>query len=392
MIRRHWTIFIALLFSAAGHALLLDRTRHLYLHATLTARREETITLAFVGDKQTATQRRENDSASAQSLASLVKALPPPLAAITQLLDPAPPRPPEVEKFPNEMGDASGKGFASNAANGKELLHAREGDEDQGFLSRDPVGRGKVGGPPSRNLELPGQGGSADSPGDPLIALTSLSHSLEFEQPAIRSVAPPPIPAPPIDRGAIMQPRRVDEIPARLTVPAPDISASMVRPVQPIAAVASPIVIAPMPQAVAATVQPTPRLSRNPPARGANQPAADSAQESDSESDPFAKIGSAAFRDGKVDVRFGRKIKTTRPKVPIVGQLDSLSLRNPRVVLKVNIDPSGKVTSVSVHKSSGSTAIDEPCQVAMYDWWFEPLKDSSGKPIADCQLFVIAFR
>jgi hypothetical protein len=28
----------------------------------------------------------------------------------------------------------------------------------------------------------------------------------------------------------------------------------------------------------------------------------------------------------------------------------------------------------------------------MYEWWFEPLKDKSGKPIPDTLLFTIGFR
>jgi TonB family protein len=125
---------------------------------------------------------------------------------------------------------------------------------------------------------------------------------------------------------------------------------------------------------------------------GPNVPAADPAQQSDSETDPFSKIGSVEFRDGRLDVQFGRKVKVTRPRVPIVGQIDAMTLRQPRVVLKVTTDVTGKVTSVAIHKSSGSNEIDQPCLIAMYDWWFEPAKDKAGRPLADTFLFTISFR
>jgi TonB family protein len=126
---------------------------------------------------------------------------------------------------------------------------------------------------------------------------------------------------------------------------------------------------------------------------GPTTPAADPAQPSDSESDPFARIGSAnLLRDGKLEVQFGRKVKTVRPKVPLVGQIDAFAMVNPSVTLKVNIDPTGKVTHAMIHKSSGSNEIDQPCLIAMYEWWFEPLKDKSGRPIPDSLLFTISFR
>ena len=53
---------------------------------------------------------------------------------------------------------------------------------------------------------------------------------------------------------------------------------------------------------------------------------------------------------------------------------------------------SGKVTAVDVFKSSGSNEIDQPCLIAMYDWWFEPLRDKAGRPVPDTILFTINFR
>ncbi len=62
------------------------------------------------------------------------------------------------------------------------------------------------------------------------------------------------------------------------------------------------------------------------------------------------------------------------------------------VTLRVRIEPDGKVGSVNVFKSSGSNEIDQPCLVAMYEWWFEPLKDKRGVAVADTILFTLNFR
>jgi len=120
--------------------------------------------------------------------------------------------------------------------------------------------------------------------------------------------------------------------------------------------------------------------------------AADPYQQSDSESDAFTTVGSAVVHDGRISVRSGRKIKTVRPLLLVPGILDTIGAADPTVQLKVNIDATGKVTSVSVVHSSGSNDIDQPCVVAMYDWWFEPSRDSKGKPIPDVVLFTLSFR
>ena len=35
---------------------------------------------------------------------------------------------------------------------------------------------------------------------------------------------------------------------------------------------------------------------------------------------------------------------------------------------------------------------DQPCLVAMYEWWFEPLKDKNGRAIPEVTLFTISFK
>ena len=41
---------------------------------------------------------------------------------------------------------------------------------------------------------------------------------------------------------------------------------------------------------------------------------------------------------------------------------------------------------------SNTVDLDQPTRVAMYDWWFEPKKDASGKPVADRFQFTINWR
>lgn len=97
------------------------------------------------------------------------------------------------------------------------------------------------------------------------------------------------------------------------------------------------------------------------------------------------------LHDGRLEVRQGRKVKTTRPHLLLGAQVDLFSMRNPTVVLKIAIDATGRVTSADVIQSSGSTELDQPCRVAVYDWWFEPSRDKRGRPIADVVVFTIRF-
>lgn len=126
--------------------------------------------------------------------------------------------------------------------------------------------------------------------------------------------------------------------------------------------------------------------------RGVPPAAGNPLPRSESDSDPFSRIsGNVVVRAGRLDVRLGRKVKTTRPQVNIAGQLDLIALNNPTVVLEVHIAPSGSVTDVRIAHSSGSNAIDEPTRVAVYDWWFEPARDKHGKPVPDVVYFAVQF-
>jgi protein TonB len=119
---------------------------------------------------------------------------------------------------------------------------------------------------------------------------------------------------------------------------------------------------------------------------GPNTPAADPAPLSDRESDPFARVGSVTVRAGKVDARLGRDSKLIKPRLTTKAQLDLITILDPSVIMKVAIDPAGKVTDVDVLKSSGSNEIDLPAKLALYKSWIEPAKDKTGKPVPDVMI------
>lgn len=128
-------------------------------------------------------------------------------------------------------------------------------------------------------------------------------------------------------------------------------------------------------------------------APGASHRQANPAQESDSESDPFSKEMSAdILRDGRVEARHGRRVKTTRPHLDFSEVADLYELGDPKVVLRVSFDQTGKVYDAQVIHRSGSTDVDTTVKVMMFDWWFEPSHDKHGRPIPDSVVLTIRFR
>ena len=100
---------------------------------------------------------------------------------------------------------------------------------------------------------------------------------------------------------------------------------------------------------------------------------------SDSESDPFSKNNAGVtFRDGRVDVRVGRKVKTVRPRLSLAAQYDLFAMQFPRMVVRLSVDPSGSVRRVEIVKSTGSATADQDVKVALYQWWVEPAKNGAG--------------
>lgn len=328
------------------------------------------------------------------------------------------PEPEPLKEKPPEfaMGAADGTGYASHDIPDKTDATAPEADADQAFLSLDPVGAGLRGADPAVS-KATGEGSTLGDPGG-----------------APPTPPPPPPPAAPVVV-RVMPEAEPKSLPPRRAVkpsstlpklfsPGPAEAALAVQADEPaqadrktVAARAAPLAKEtarqnPLPTTAPAPTEPvavaivTPRVEAPSipanPARstkiggsrvgGSQEPAADPARMSDSESDPFSRLGSAVVRDGRLQVRFGRKVKTRRPNLLLAAQVDLLTMGRAEIVLNITIDETGKVTNVEVEKSSGSNDIDQPTRVAVYDWWFEPRKDATGRAVPDEVQFTIGWR
>jgi TonB family protein len=308
---------------------------------------------------------------------------------------PQPPPPAELL-----FGDQKGTGDAMNSAPGDESMVGRDGGQVQAFLSRDPVGAGKVGVDPTMNVLPPGV--QISSPPSPPPSPPSTLAPPSPQPPSPPRTAPPPVPPAPApmigfaDSGVVPAPPRV-----HLTPPAPIAAA---RPKDPPPPKDLPPEKEPAPAKDAPPTPPAPAPPVSPAsdvvasaapmntAPGSSAPAADPAIMSDSESDPFAKGHSIEFRDGAVQVRFGRKVKTVRPKLSLVAQYDLLAMQFPHMTVRVHVDDAGAVRKVEIVKSSGSESADQAVKIAMYQWWFEPPKNKGGAAMPDIVEFPIAWR
>ena len=302
---------------------------------------------------------------------------------------------PDIEDLPevnSEFGEHDGKGTAMHSSAGDQPMQARKGPQDQAWISRDEVGAG------DRN-NLPSQdGGKLSAPGpitpqiikpDSPEPIATLSAAPQPQQPPAFGVTTPqqqtpkpPAPRARADRATALGPgpldRPADDSPPATTRPAPRAETLL--------ALANKL------SHPAAPAPSTTRPSAKEPLAKTGHTASDPAPISDSESDAFSTTGAAVFRNGKLEARFGRKVKTVRPRLNLAGQYDLLSLPSPSVIMKVRADQTGRVRNVEILKSSGSGEVDQPCQLAMYEWWFEPPTDKSGKPQPAEMTWTIAWR
>ena len=299
------------------------------------------------------------------------------------------------------MGAEKATGYASHEIRDKTDATAREADQDQASLSLDPPGAG-VAGKDASGTEATGEGSTIGQPGGapaPPVAIVIV-------KPAAEPAAPAEIEPGPAPRAAAAAPPELLPLPAdveRADVPVPSESRIEDGVAPPLEAPRDPesnAPPAPLKAAAIAVVEPSEPVAQPAPTPedggsrvgGSAEAAADPARMSDSEADAFSRLGTAIVRDGRLEIRFGRKVKTRRPKLLLAAQVELLTLRRAEVVLKIEIDATGKVTSVEVVKSSGSNDIDQPTRVAVYDWWFEPKKDASGKAVPDEVQFTIGWR
>ena len=266
-------------------------------------------------------------------------------AATAMLVIQPPARPPPPPSY-LLFGEAKGTGDAANASPGDEPMRGRDGGQVQAYLSRDPVG-------PSASEEAPSM-----------------------------SVLP---------RGASVPPAMAS--PAELEPPSPPDPPESLEPPLKVIGV-SDGASSWSPPRVPRTHPPRPPAVPAPPTDqiGSAAPPADAAIMSDSESDAFAKGGSVEFVDGRVDVRFGRKVKTVRPQLSFAARYDLMGMAVPRMVVRVKVDAAGNVRLVDIVKSTGSDSADQAVKVALYQWWFEPPKDKSGATLGDVVEFPIVWR
>ncbi|HET6251355.1 MAG TPA: hypothetical protein VFE47_26965 [Tepidisphaeraceae bacterium] len=480
---KHFNFAIAIAVSAAAHLLLWPAAKRIKVPSFASGPRVTGEVTLVLNDPQTPSDHHKAPAPLPDPPKPKPKPTPPP---------PPPPKPkpkpkPSVVEPPDDMGEAHAKGTGAQAAKGADLLRAPEADQDQAFLSRDPVGMGRVGDPPTFYTGPRGQDGSGGQVGGAQVAFNpahSMSpddrhppdessrqekasddqeqtrpprqspvHLPEPQKPSVnppKDVAPPPsetasvgaapaeVNLPPRNQvkphgplaqvatasdadlqlppevGPTTMPVKASSTapPTKPDAPVDHMAVALGPQLQiPAAAVAEPPPPAvevhfPKPQVKPAPVTPPqPAPSPAPVAQavittgdgrapGKDRAAADPAQESDSESDAFAKkLVSSVLHDGRLEVRNGRKVKTTRPQI-LPGAFAAF-LSNPEppvVVFKVSIDATGKVIHVDPIRSSGSEEIDQPCRVAMYDWWFEPSHDKQGRAVPDVLPFEIRFR
>jgi TonB family protein len=269
-----------------------------------------------------------------------------------------------------DFGEASGKAIGINKSEGEHPVEAREADTDQALLSREPVGSGK------QTVEAIGATGNAGG-GRPTVLSAPNTPITPPDKPQPVSPPAPPPSAPKL---------RVNE-------PSPQVHVSETETEANPQVVNAPSPLKTPPQAQrtqGAVAMPNPSQAPQP---GVPSSAGLPLPPSDSDSDPFSRVsGSVVFRNGRLEVQRGRKVKTVRPIIGIAGELDAMSLSVAIVVVEVHIDPAGNVTQVELFKRSGSVPIDERTRDAVYHWTFEPTRDKAGNPIRDVVYFAIEFR
>lgn len=342
-----------------------------------------------------------------------VQALLQSLATAAEVKTPPPPAPELAKKDPapaNEfvVGDKNGRGYATHEVKSDRVASAPLAESDQPFMSRDPVGefgqsaaaksgqeRASPPAPPREAVAVKG----AQPIAEPLPRPSPIAGSSPNTE--IRgSVAIPQLPG---DAGA--------HGPVGVGVPDQPVSprpAALARASLPVAVIPPSKAVVPLPRD-AANDQPAPRDDAlRPPTEhhlpdavaqaGASQSspfsgkaAGDPAPPTDSEVDPFSQFGGAVVREGRLEVREGRKVKPRKPDLKLAEMVDAATMGDIRIVARISIDASGKVTSVTIIKSTGSRNLDSAVRVSLYDWWFEP-RNSDGTSGDETFEFPITFK
>jgi hypothetical protein len=89
------------------------------------------------------------------------------------------------------------------------------------------------------------------------------------------------------------------------------------------------------------------------------------------------------WRNGSVEARDGRKVKSVRPKLTDAGRMALMEMETPIVILALHIDEKGNVTAVDYLHQTDVPEVDLPHYRCAFDWWIEPSKDKDGNPRPD---------
>ena len=229
------------------------------------------------------------------------------------------------------LGELSGLGEALDSAAGDEPLRARRALQEQAFLSLDEIGPGER---------------------------HQVGISIEPQSEAL-SLRPPPLGLTSRNTDFVGPARAAPSLRFKAEVAAADAPAGSMSP-----AAATASALAP----------------------------ADPAPKADTASDPFTNIGSAEFRAGSTRARVGRPHRLVPPRFTLASRREFVSLAPPvSLVLALTLDETGAVTQARIHRSSGSSAIDQACKLIAYKWWFQPTRDADGRPQPEEFLFTILF-
>jgi TonB family protein len=450
MNRRHVPIFaIALLVSLMFHGVLWETTHELPVRPAKIALEPSA---NRGGPSFTFTLNPGNAAVSNDPLDVPPEATPPAPNQPAVQVSPPPPEPPklDVQKYPDAIGRQDGKGIGTHDAEGPKPVQGRVADNDQPNLNRTPPGAVRTP-QPGESRELPGQGGTGGQAGGPPapqavaapppmpppvqpvehaekgelrpgpidVKVPTHAQGVESDATKINEQVKQRGPLAPERPGAAVAsalkpgqwygPPRVDspqlpELPQQddgvlVAPPPPPVGspAASPPPAPPPLRAPPPTIsqdISPATPAAVVAVPPTqkPQTEQGDGGQpGTPAASADPAQQSDSESDAFSKIDGVIRQDGRLEVQFGRQVKTVRPRLPISAMIDA-ALGARSVTLKVSIGRDGNVTAVGVSKGSGSREVDQASLLAMYDWWFEPVKDKKGQPVPDMVYFTLNFR
>jgi len=301
------------------------------------------------------------------------------------------PKPIPVDGFGELTGEANAT--AIHSLSGDKPMQAPKAEQDQPLIRREPSVRS-------------GDPDGAKATEEPAVAAETIAAKPAAPiPPDLIPVAlpkpPKPAPAPEPVKVAVPEPQQkpsAQSVAASLLVPGSGADKALpgkdqLEPLpKPVEIASAQDVVHKRVSSDPSVIAPTPaKVFTGPSAKTSQAPAGDVAPQSDSDSDAFTTTGSAEFRPGKVVARFGRAVKMVRPKLNLAGRNDLLSLMDPTVTLEVRADETGTVRDVRITRSSGSNEVDQPCKLAMYQWWFEPPRDSSGRPRPAVMTWTIHF-